>query len=411
MGNPSQLGAICYEVESSASAWGEDVTTFATHRLPTLTPIDASGLVHEKVAPGRVEQYKSAGSQWVKMAQSGSFSITLDLTGHGSTMVGSPSISAVETFIGAAIGNVALSASASTTLTGGTAAVPTTTASGTFSAGSLCRVGVLGDGDGNGQMYAIGTHSTTSLNLLGELDGAPANGAVLYPVVQFYPPTSPTSGVALTGMRFLLQTANLEYECHGCWLQSYSLSGLNTGGRPQIAMTFGVSWWRYSTATFPSAVSTTTNNPAVVAAGSFNVQDVGTTTRNKRAMRNFELTVTRNVTPLMGPGGVNSAQVVVGARHISDDVELTWTEEADAATTTPVLPGYGTSTTSKHIEYTLSTADGSAVGFKFPKVCITNIATQRQDENINRLTVTAMAYSGDTLTNDLTRAPYVMGWA
>jgi hypothetical protein len=165
------------------------------------------------------------------------------------------------------------------------------------------------------------------------MNGSPVNGAVVYSVTMIYPSTSPTRGVAITGYRFILQTANLEYACHGCWLKSYSYSNLNTGERPKISMTFGVSWWRYSTATFPSVVSTTQNNPAVVAAGSFNVQVVGTTTRNARSIRGFTMTVTRNVTELRGPGGVNAAQVVVGARLLGDDVELEWTEDADAATT------------------------------------------------------------------------------
>ncbi len=407
MSNPSALGAICYEAESG---WAEDVTTFSTFRIPTRNAIDASGLEHAKEESGRTEQYRNAGSQHVLMTMGGSFKMDLDLTGHGSTMVGSPSLTARETLIGLVLGNAALSASASTTLTGGTAAVPTTTASGTFSAGGLCRVGTLGDTDGNGQMYAIGTHVTTTLTLLGALDGAPQNGAVLYPVAQMYPSSSPTS-TSITGLRFLLQTANLQYECHGCYPMSVSFSGLSTGERPTMSITWGVSWWRYSTATFPSATSSDSFLPAPVAAGSFNVQTVGTTTRNTRSIRNFSLEYTLGIEPLLGPGGVNAYQKVIGATRTNDSIKLSWTEDADAATTTPVLPGYGTATNSKHVEYTLSTIDGSAVGFKFPKVCISNVAVQKADGNLNRLTVEAMAYTGDTTTSALTLAALVLGFA
>jgi hypothetical protein len=407
MSNPSSLGAICYEAEAS---WGEDVATYATFRLPIIGAVDASGLEHAKEAAGRTMQYRSGGSQHVLMTMGGSFKMLLDLTGHGSTMVGSPSLEEIETFLGIVFGNAALSATASTTLTGGTATVPTTTASGTFSAGGLCRIGALGDGDGNGQFYAIGTHVTTSLTLLGALDDTPANGAILYPVTQIYPSSSPTS-VNITGTRFLLQTANLQYECHGCYPMSVSFSGLNTGERPQIEITWGVSWWEYSTATFPSTVTSDHFNPAPVAAGSFNVQTLATTTRNKRTMRGFSLDYTLGVVPLMGPGGVSAYQKIVGAARIDDQIKLTWTEDADTATTTPVLPGYGTATSSKHIEYTLSTADGSAVGFKFPKVCIDNVATQKAEDGQNRLTISGTAYSSDTTTSALTLAPMVMGLA
>lgn len=407
MSNPSALGAICYEAES---AWGEDVTTFSTFRLPVLDAVDASGLEHAKDGPGRVEQYRTAGSQHVLMTMGGSFKMKLDLTGHGSTMVGSPTLEQIETFLGIVFGNVALSASASTTLTGGTAAVPTTTASGTFSAGGLCRIGALGDGDGDGQMYAIGTHVTTTLTLLGALNGAPVNGAVLYPVAQIYPSSSPTS-TSITGTRFLLQTANLMYECHGCYPTAVSFSGLNTGERPQIEITWGVSWWRYSTATFPSAVTSDQFNPAPVAAGSFNVQTVGTTTRNARSVRGVSIDYTLGVEPLLGPGGVNAYQKIVGAVRTNDSIKITWTEDADAATTTPVLPGYGTATNSKYIVYSLSATDGSAVGFKFPKVCIDSVGVQKADGNINRITCSGMAYTGDTTTSALTLAAMILGFA
>jgi hypothetical protein len=409
--NPEVLGAFCYEVESS---WGEDVTTFSTRRIATVGRPQLT-LNHSSEPAGRMEQYRSAGSPHVKMTMGGEVTLTLDLHGHGSTMVGSPTISAPEAFMGAAIGAVELSASASTTLTGGTAASPTTTASGTFDAGGLCRVGALNDGDGNGQMYSILTHSTTTLNLRGALDAAPANGAVLYPVVQIYPYTSPTANVAVTGIRFLWQSANLCYELHGCWLKSYTLNNLNTGGRPQITMTFGVSWWRESTATFPSAVSTDTFNPSPVAAGSFNVQVTSggsATNRNVRSIRDFTVTITRNVAELKGPGGVNAAQTTIGARHLGDDVEVSWTEDVDAATTTPVLAGYWSSGSSYHIEYTFSTTDGSAGGISFPKVCPSgDKPVQMSSDGVNRIMLTGSAYSSDTATNALTLAPFVLGSA
>jgi hypothetical protein len=406
MSNPSALGTICWEPES---AWGEDVTTF-TKRLSVLEAVDPSGLMQSKQDSTRVEQYRQGGSQWVKGVYGGTFKTKIWLAGHGSTMVGSPAIDDYETFLGIVLGNVALSAAASTTTTGGTATVPTTTASGTFSAGGLCRIGSLADGKGNGQFYAIATHTTTSLTLLGDTVTAPVTTNVLYPVVQVYPSSSPTN-VAITGTRFLIQTANLQYECHGCFPTSISYTGLNTGEMPAVEITWQVSWWRNSTATFPSAVTANTYNPAPVAAGSFNVQVVGTTTRNPRVMRNFTLDYTLGIVPLKAPGGVNAFQEITGAVRTPDSIKLSWTEDADAATLTPVLAGYGTATNSFHIEYTLSTTDGSAVGFKWPKVCVTNVPTQMNDGGINRLKIEAMAYTGGTTTSALTLAAQVLGLA
>lgn len=418
MSNPSALGAIEYEAEANG-AFGEDVTTFATHRIPVRGRVDASGLKHDKVDSERVFQYRNDGTQWVLMAQGGSFKTLLDLPGHGATTAGSPTLDAIETFLGFVFGNVALSAAASTTLTGGTASVPTTTASATFSAGGLCVIGSLGDGRGNGQMYPIATHLTTNLTLLLAMDGTPTNGDVLYPCGQMYTSEAPTSA-GLTaagttpGLRFRLLTANLRYECHGCYPTAISLSGFDPRGRPQIEITWAVSWWRYSTATFPSVVASNTYNPAATAAGSIVVQDFGTVTRTggaKRSARNFKVDYTLGMVPLEGPGGANQYQVCVGCRRIPDKIKVSWTEDADAATVTPGLPGFGTATTFKHLMATYSTAIGSRVGMYFPRLAITNVALQKDDGGINRLMVEAEAQVSTTTTNDLTLSAFRMGFA
>jgi hypothetical protein len=193
-----------------------------------------------------------------------------------------------------------------------------------------------------------------------------------------------------------------------------TISGLGLGGLPQIEITWGVSWWRYSTATFPSAVSSSNANynPAPVnATGLLHVQDVGTVTRNARTFRDFTIDYKLGIEPLMGPGGVNANQVVVGARRTVDQIGVSWVEDADANTTSPVLPGYGTGTTSKVVCFTASTTAGSAVGILLRSVCITNIPLQMIDQNLNRLKISGMAYTGATTTNDLTLSAFVLGLA
>lgn len=415
MSNPSALAAIEYEAEANG-AFGEDVTTFATHRIPHRGKVDVSGLKHDKVDSERVVQYRNDGTQWVLMTQGGSFKTLMDLPGHGATTVGSPTLDALETFLGYVFGNVALSAAASTTLTGGTANVPTTTASGTFSAGGLCVIGTLGDGRGNAQMYPIATHLTTNLTLLLAMDNAPTNGDVLYPVAQMYTSEIPTNA-GLTaagttpGLRFRLLTANLRYECHGCYPTAISLSGFDPGGRPQIEITWAVSWWRYSTATFPSVVASNQYNPAATAAGSIVVQDFGTVTRVKRSARNFKIDYTLGIVPLEGPGGVNAFQKCVGCRRTPDKIKVSWTEDVDAATLTPTLPGFGTATTFKHLMATYSTAIGSRVGMYFPRLAVTNVPIQRDDGGINRVMIEAEAQVSTTTTNDLTLSAFRMGFA
>lgn len=413
MSNPSALGAIEYEAETN---FGEDVTTFATHRIPHRGRVDASGLRHDKIDSERVVQYRNDGTQWVLMAMGGSFKTLLDLPGHGTTTAGSPTVDALETFLGYVFGNTALSSGTSTTLTGGTATVPTTTAAGTFSAGGLCVIGALGDGRGNGQMHAIATHVVLNLTLLTAMDGAPLNGDILYPVGMMYTSEGPTAAGLLgsgatPGLRFRLLTGNLRYECHGCYPTAVSLSGFSPGGRPQIEITWAVSWWRYTTATFPSVVASNTYNPAATAAGSVFLNDFGTATRVKRAVRDFRIDYSLGMVPLEGPGGANQYQKCVGCRRTPDKIKVSWTEDADAATTTPVLPGKATAQTFQHLLATLSTAAGSRIGFYFRRLAVTTVPIQSDNGGINRLSVEAEAQVSTTTTNDLTLSAFCMGFA
>ncbi len=401
MSNPSNLAAVIYEAESP-TGFGEDVTTFGTLRLPVIESVDVSTLKHEKHDAQRVNQYRQEGTQWILGAQAGStFKTKFWLTGHGSPTSGATTVTAIETLLGIVIGNVIATASAGTTFSGGTATAPTTTASGTLAAGGLFRAGTLGDGRGNGQFYPVGTHVATALTPLVALDGAPLNGDVLHSAVILYPNESPTAS-AVTSIRMLVQTANLRYELHGCVPTGFVITGGNTGERLAIEITWAVAWWRHSTVAFPSAVATDSSLPSVNAAGSFVVGDVGDATRNKRSIRNFTIEWTLGMELLVGPGGVNPYQTVIGARRTTDTVKLTWTEDADATTLTPALHAMAVGTTFKHVCYTLSTTAGSAVGFYFPRVCITSVPTQKADGNMNRLPIEAMAYTGPTSTNDLT---------
>jgi hypothetical protein len=407
---PSALAALEYAPES---AFAEDSSTFATHRIPVRDAIDPSGLIHAKEPTGHVTQYLTPGQGYVLMGQAGSFVTKLDLTGHGSSTAGSPSLSAMETLLGYVFGNVALSAPASTTLTGGTAAVPTTTASGTFTAGSLAFVGALGDGDGDGQAYAIGTHSGTNLNLLTALNGAPVNGAVLYPAANFYVHETPYGAglnASTPGLRFRFISNNIQYACHGCYPTAIALSGLSPGERPTIDVTWAVSRWAHVSATVPSAVSTTTNVPAPVAAGSLWVNDVGTTTSSKRVHRSMSIEMTLNMAGLPGPAGVGAYQSIVGCSRLGSTTKITWVEDADTTTTTPVLPGWGTGTTNKHILLTLSSTAGSRVAFYLPNVCPATVPVQFNDGGFNRLRFEGMAHTGTTTTTNLTTSSLRMAW-
>lgn len=406
MALPATPGSVCYEAESS---WGEDVQTFTTYAPRVRDAIDPSGLIHNAEAAGYVQQYRTGGQPQVKMVMGGSFKTKLDWRGHGVTTSGTPSLDPYETLLGIVFGTTALSLATSQTATGGTASVPTMSGATGVSAGGYIRFGALGDGDGDGQFYRCGTHSSSNLTLIGDLNGAPVNGAVVYPVAMTYS-TVTASGASVTSTRWLLQCWGEQYECHGCYPMSVTISGINPGERPTIEITWGVSWWRLSTATFPNSVTTDTYTAGPVAAGSLNLQAVGTTTRNVRTTaRSLSVTYNLNVMPLKGYGGVNSYQDTVGAVRGDDDITIEWTEDAEATTASPVVPGYWDTNGSYHMEFTGSVVAGTAIGFGCPRVCPEGQKpVMFNDGGIWRFRFKVRAYNGATTTSALTLSPFVL---
>ena len=85
-------------------------------------------------------------------------------------------------------------------------------------------------------------------------------------------------------------------------------------------------------------------------------------------------------------------------------ITVKWTEDADAApTATPSAEALFLSTNKLHLLVTLSCTDGSALGLYFPNLCVTGARpVQTANENINRMSVEATAYTGGTTTSQLT---------
>lgn len=405
MSRPSALGAVCYESES---AFGENVSTFSI-RLNHQGMVDASGLEQAKLACGNVQQLLQGGDSPIVGIKGGSFRTKFYLCGHGSTTSGSTTATAIPTILGYALGTSGVSAAAGTTFTGGTASVPTTTASGTFAAGSLCRGGLpivgntASDARASGQFAAILSHVTTTLTLLTAFPGAPTNGDVLYSAEMVYLNELPSS-TAITGLRFLLQTANMEYECHGCYARSATFAVGVDGSLPTLEIEWAVAWWTYSTATFPSAVSVQTFPAAPGGGGntSWFFQAKGTATRATRTVRSWSVSTALGNIPLVGPGGADQYQIITGAVRGPAKTTVTWTEDAQTATTTPTTETDWTNTTAKHGLLTLSSATGSAMAFYFPNLWpAEKKPVQFNDGGINRVKYTYDARADSTQATDL----------
>ncbi len=404
----SQYGSIRYATETT---FGEDVDT-VSNRIPIIGRVDLSGLTHPMIDPGTTKQYFNDGSQRILGTMGGSFTTEFMLTGAGASTSGAvPTVTEFITLLGAVIGNTAASASSGTTLTGGTATVPTTTASGTFSAGSMCRVGAAQDGDGEGQFYAIATHVTTTLTLLNGLWGAPVNGAVMYTGRMVYPYETVSTGTPITGLKFQLHTANYQALCHGCWPTSVSLSGLGPSQQPKMSITWGLSWFEFKASTFPVTTTTDTTPGMSVAGGSLFMNDVGTATSALvTGMRDFEFNLSLNCVPLMGTGGVNNYHAIVAAKRLGLSAQVVITEDAEAATTTPTRFTHqqtdDNTRTNKHICYSLNTRNGGSFGIYCPNMRLADNPVITEMDGINVVKTTWDCLRGTTTTNDLTLSAF-----
>lgn len=385
---PSRLGAVSYEAESS---WAEAVTTYGTrletHGAPVL-PSDIQQRVREPI----VQQYAEEGKLGVRGVWQGGFTIELALTGHGGTAAGALTETALHTILASHVGSGSVAQVGTTVDAAPTSSSQFALVGGTVEGNKLIRVGVLGDTRGNGQFAVVNNSST--ITLLTALDATPDAGDVVYAAQNIYPMES-ISMAALTSKRFLFQTANGQWSAHGCFPTNIAFSGLNTAEEPRVSLTYGVSRWAEANETFPDATATAAKDGAVVAAGSCFLQDYGTVTRQKFSIRNWDLSINMEVTPLMGPGGVDSYQSIVGAVRTRCGASFSLTADAEASGTNTFNDIY-TGTVNQHCLISLSVADGKALGFYFANAVCTNYVTQIESDGINRRTISFDALTDTT---------------
>lgn len=405
MSRASVLGSFAYEEET---LFGEDVATF-TNRMPVLDMIDASGLTQEKVDAARTIQYHGEYPFPLRGVKGGSFTTRFWLTGHGSSTAGATAMTSLGTLLGIVIGNGAVVAANGTTLTGSTDADTwATTASGTFTPGGVCFLGVAGDGDGEGLAYHITSHTGTAMEVKNAAKGAPVNTAVLYSAENIYPTAAP-SAVAKT-IRGQLLTGNQQYEVHGCWPMSITIV-TEVGQHPHVSITWGVAWWEEVSQTFPSADTMDEFTPAPFAGGNLFFQTFGTTTDASITFRSLTINLDLGIVPQRGPGGVNEFQDIIGAVRTPYTMTIDIVEDAETASATPTRPGqWDSDSVAKHGVLSFSrAASGQRVAIAMKQMKFIGRRTvQSSTDGVNRFASQFRVCADTAGTNDITRAAFII---
>lgn len=399
----SALGALLYATES---AFGETTTTTGT-RLRPIGPV-AVDLQHAGSKVDILRQRPNEGVPYVRMPMSGTISFTLNLTGLGATAAGAAPASALATLLGTVFGTTATGLATGDTATGGTAAIPTMTGATGVTAGGMVRIGAKGDSGGDGQWVAVATHSGSNLTLLTAAPAAPANGAVVYSSRMVYPSQAPGTYETIASVRFRYQSAQQQYLLHGCYPTAAEFS-IEVGAIPTVRLTYACAWWETVNETFPDATAVQDYGAAPVAGGSMFINAVGTTTRATVVARSVSMSVALNNAGEPGVGGVDEHQVIVGCNRGPADVMVEMTLDSEAAGTDTYGGLFDVSENSRinrHALYSMSCADGRAVGIYWPNLAMVDKPIQMDDGGVNRKRIRFEAQTGGTTTSDLTLSPW-----
>jgi len=419
MSRSSAIGFLAFEAESSFAESGDD--TYTTRIIPRDGTLDLSNLARPMVERPGVFQYLNDASLYVPGAfNTGTFSFTMDLHGHGSTTNGSLTSHALLELLGHALGNVD-SSQVGGALTGDSAdAVSLTSTNTTLVAGGLLRVGALGDGRGEGQA-TVAADATSPYALSVALPGDPDTSDVVYPMLMAYPVSQVTDSDITSDdsttnntLRFILASGDLQYLCRGCVCTGLTISGLSPGEMPQIQFTFSAAYWEPVAQTFPSVTSATDYAPAPVASGSVFINAAGTTTRATIETREFSVSIGIGMQPIMGPGGVNQGQNVVGWSRVPAETSVSMSVPSEAATATPTWwTLFGTdpnSATARHLLWLSAPIDGRAVALRFPRLLpMGNVPTQSDVDGLDYIPLSFKAATDPAGASELLRAAFVLG--
>ena len=330
---------------------------------------------------------------------------------------GSLTHSQITTMLGNELGDGAPAGNTGTTISGvaSTATVLGVAAATGVAAGGVIRVGVKGDGRGDGQAVAISATDAgptpDTITLLTACPAAPTtNGDVVHACINNYH----AEGATLSSYRFLglYSTATHQYLMTGMMLDGLEFSiPIGSNDLPKIKWRWKGCYWRPLTTTFPDATAIPAHDCAPVAGGSVFINDFATATRATITPSQIDLTIDMHLAPIIGPPSTagGSRQVITGFTRAAFDVGVRCRIPATQAYSTWWGLENG-SLTYKHLLFSANPTNKRAVGFYLPRIFPSGQdPTQPVAENEqNYVDVFATATESTTTTSALTRASLVL---
>lgn len=410
MTKPSNLATILGEDEAT---FGENVAMSAPTQYLTLgIPVFRPEQPLHKIDITR--QYPNDGIQPVLGLMGGELTFRLALTGHGSSAAGALTETDLNALLGDFIGNSKTNSVGTACDGTGDEGAPGVDA-GTFDDGSLCRIGARGDARGGGQWAGVSTLAGGVLTLHNDLAATPDDGDVVYAAQLVYPDELPASLGSVTGKRFQALTANGQWLMRGCFPRRIRISGQNIGGRLEVELTYGVTWFEKKSDTFPDTTGTDAKEQSVVGGGQVWYNVAGTPAHQTVQVPQWELTIEVGVVPRPGQNPANALAGNYDA--VRTGVRTTfrttfWKGAAGTDTWYDIAKTAAADRNFYDFVFGLNIEDKTAIGIRMQRCAIMgNVPIQGDFQGLNAVTVEWEALRGTTLTTDLTAASVLFGFA
>jgi hypothetical protein len=330
---------------------------------------------------------------------------TTYIPGHLTTTAGSLTETWAQQLLGDGLGG-AQTSFAGTTVSAATSATSITfTSTSNLAAGDIVRVGVKGDGGGDGQAAVIGSVAAP-VTLLTALPAEPADAAVIYATQLAHHDES--TAHTLTTKRWMCgftssPTTGAQYQLMGAQLAGFvDTYPLSSNALPTRTWTY----WQRNAETIPSSsLSLEAQYAAPCSGGSMFLQATGTTTRATVTPAEMTLTVDLGLEPIYGPGGAGTYQNIIGwvrsacKPTLNMSIPFTTAQETlfDAANQSYVY---------RHILFTANAIDGRSIGWYMPRAFhVGNRPSQPVMVNNQLYTnVTLVGRESTTTTTERTRS-------
>lgn len=402
-GAPSRYQSLKYANET---VFGEFSGSFPT-RIEITEPIPGTSFTQELLSAERVTQYQNDPAKSVLAAIGGEFTVNKYLTGAGELGVAAKPATDLYSLLLPVVG-LGLSSNVGGVVGAGATTSSVTVTGATIANGSLVRIGVLGDGRGDGQFYRVDDFTADVATLASGCAVAPADGDLVYPALLIYPDDDPCQ--QFTGQRFELGSPNDQIQAFGCYPSSLSFSGLSASELMAVAIGYTVAHWRRpsSPLTWPDTSPSDEKDAVTTGGGSFVLHLAGSPARVTFEAVQTAIDATFEAVPTEAASGFHPQQRVVGAVRAETNVSKTVTIDAPIAGTNPLWDHWN----DRDDLFSLSTfaaVDGRSVGICIPNGFADGAAPVQQDLNgRNRESITVLGRRVSGGSTPLERAPWIL---